>query len=103
MVREGGAAPGLWWAELRNVLIMAERRSRITEPRTAAALAAVEALAIELDHTPNGEDTLRLARRHRLSVYDALYLELALRKRAPLATLDRRLSLAATSEGATIA
>lgn len=42
---------------------------------------------------------LRLAREHRLTVYDSLYLELAVRERRPLATLDRKLRLAAEAEG----
>ena len=95
----GAAAPGLFWAELRNALVMAERRGRLTPVQTEAALAEVEALDIELDHTPESATTLRLAREHRLSVYDALYLELAIRQRRELATLDTALQRAAESEG----
>ncbi len=95
----GASAPGLLWAELRNSLVMAERRGRLAPAQTAAALAEIEDLDIELDHAPDGATTLRLAREHQISVYDALYLELAVRQRRELATLDRALQRAAESEG----
>ena len=99
VVTYGASAPGLLWAELRNALVMAERRGRLAPAQTEAALAEIEELDIELDHAPNGATTLRLARKHQLSVYDALYLELAVRRRRELATLDRALGRAAESEG----
>ena len=95
----GASAPGLLWAELRNALVMAERRGRLSPAQTAAALAEIEDLDIELDHLPDAATTLRLAREHRLSVYDALYLELALRQQRELATLDSALARAAELEG----
>ena len=95
----GASAPGLFWAELRNALVMAERRGRLTPAQTMAALAEIEHLDVELDHAPDEENALRLARQHRLTVYDALYLELAIRKRRELATLDAALQRAAESEG----
>lgn len=95
----GASAPGLLWAELRNALVMAERRGRLTPAGTAAALAEIESLDIELDYAPNNATTLRLAREHRITVYDALYLELAVRQQRELATLDRALQRAAESEG----
>ena len=95
----GASAPGLFWAELRNALVMAERRGRLTPPGTAEALAEIESLDIALDHAPNNAVTLRLAREHRITVYDALYLELAIRQQRKLATLDRALQRAAESEG----
>ena len=94
----GAIAPGIWWAELRNVLIMAERRRRIAPSQTTAALGAVDALGILLDHAAEGATVMRLARDHRISVYDALYLELAVREQRPLATLDRSLRKAAENE-----
>ena len=95
----GASAPGLLWTELRNALVMAERRGRLAPAQTAAALAEIEDLDIELDHAPDSATTLRLAREHQISVYDALYLELAIRQRRELATLDRTLQRAAESEG----
>ncbi len=95
----GASASGLLWAELRNALVMAERRGRLSPIQTGAALAEIEDLDIELDHAPDGATTLRLARKHQISVYDALDLELAVRQRLELATLDRALQKAAESEG----
>lgn len=56
-------------------------------------------VALQLDHAPDGDALLHLARKHRLTAYDAAYLELALRAAAPLATLDDRLARAARAEG----
>ena len=69
--------PTLWWFELRNALVVNERRGRITEQQTARFLRNVERLAITIDGTPDESGVLILARRHRLTVYDAAYLELA--------------------------
>jgi predicted nucleic acid-binding protein len=95
----GGIAPALWWVEVRNVLVIAECRGRLTQEETAAAVQAIDALGIHLDHAPDNASLLRLARTHGLSAYDALYLELAVRQQRPLATLDRKLSVAAQAEG----
>ena len=54
------------------------------------------------EHCKANDDMMRLARSHRLTAYDAAYLELALRKGAPLATLDRRLAEAARAEGVSV-
>ena len=89
--------PSLWWFEVRNTLLVSERRGRLTEADTTAFLAALSRLAISVDRTP-GDDVLALARRRNLTVYDAAYLELARRADLPLATLDRRLALAARDE-----
>ena len=95
----GGIAPALWWVEVRNVLVIAERRERLTQEDTAAAVQAIDVLGIHLDHAPDNASLLRLARTHGLSAYDALYLELAVRQQRPLATLDHKLSVAAQAEG----
>lgn len=95
-------APTLWWFEVRNILIVNERRKRIREVATAAFLRDITTLAIDLDITPETNEILRLARAHQLSVYDAAYLELALRKNIPLATLDTDLIKAARSESVSI-
>jgi predicted nucleic acid-binding protein len=91
--------PGLLWWELRNVLVIAERYGRLTEERTSEFLSAFSQIAITVDRSPDEAALLRLARRHRLTVYDAAYLELALRQTLPLATLDRALAGAAHTEG----
>jgi predicted nucleic acid-binding protein len=96
---EEGAVPCLWWFEVRNILVVNERRRRITESETAAFLLNLSRLRIRVDRVPNEGTILRLARTHRLSVYDAAYLELAQREGLPLATLDVDLQKAAAGEG----
>jgi predicted nucleic acid-binding protein len=90
--------PSLWWFEVRNVLIMAERRDRLTEADTADFLRGLSRLPIVVDRATNEQALLALARDRRLTVYDAAYLELALREKIPLATLDRALVRAARAE-----
>ena len=99
---ESVAAPWLLWAEFRNILIVNERRGRIPAGIVEQAVEAVEGLGIALDTTPSGPGVLDLARRHGLTVYDALYLELALRGRGRLATLDAALRRAAEAEGVAV-
>lgn len=95
-----GAAlvPSIWKLEVANVLARAEHRKLIDSAHSAAFLAILQDLPIITD--PSGEDTvftntLQLARQHRLSAYDAAYLELAIREQLPLATLDADLRKAA--------
>ena len=88
----------LWWFEVRNALIASERRGRLTEPHTAQFLREISRLAVTVDRAPDEAGVLTLARRHRLTVYDAAYLELAVREALPLATLDTQLAAAARSE-----
>jgi len=89
----------LWWYELRNVLIVNERRGRLDNAKTVRVLRLLRGLAVATDADVEEEALMQLARRHRLTVYDAAYLELALRKGYPLATLDAALSIAARAEG----
>jgi predicted nucleic acid-binding protein len=88
-------APSLWWFEIRNALVMGERRGRIDATQTVEILAQLDALPIHLDREPDGGAILAVAREYQLSFYDAAYLELARRLDAPLATLDRQLAAAA--------
>jgi predicted nucleic acid-binding protein len=99
LATEEALVPALWWYELRNVLIIGERRGRLTEQETARFLRDISRLAITVDRAPSEPDVLSLARRYRLTVYDAAYLELASREAAALATLDEPLAGAARSEG----
>ncbi len=92
-------APWLFWAEMRNILVVAERRKRLDKPMLSEAVVLLEGLQIVFDSTPTGDRVIALARDHRLSVYDALYLELAQRLGAPLLTLDQKLAKAASQEG----
>ena len=96
---EEALAPTLWWYELRNVLVLGERQGRLTERETARFLRDISRFAITIDSSPDEIQVLALARRHRLTVYDAAYLELALREALPMATLDEALAGAARAEG----
>ena len=82
-----------------NILIVNERRRPITESGTAAFLRSLSRLPLRIDRLPDENAILRLARAHRLSVYDAAYLELALREGLPLATLDADLRTAMSDRG----
>lgn len=94
-----GLVPALWALEVSNVLLTGEKRKRITEAQSAGFWQTLKSLRIELDSETASratDATLHLARRHDLSIYDAAYLELALRKGAPIATLDKSLLRAAS-------
>jgi predicted nucleic acid-binding protein len=91
--------PALWWFEVRNVLVVNERRKRLSETDTAAFLRRLGRLRIATDRSPEEADVLMLARRYQLSVHDASYLELAKRDAIPLATLDQDLAAAARMHG----
>jgi predicted nucleic acid-binding protein len=95
---ETAHVPALWWFEIRNILVVNERRGRIPEQETRTFLSKLARLPILEDRTPAEAEVLALARRHSLTVYDAAYLELAIRAGRPLATLDRALIRAAQAE-----
>ena len=87
--------PHLWHLELRNGLLVAVRRGRFTADGPAERLNALYDLPIRTDM----DIAFALAEKHGLSFYDAIYLELAKRYTAPLATLDKALAQAAADEG----
>jgi predicted nucleic acid-binding protein len=89
----------LWWFEVRNTLVISERRKRITPDQAVQILARLDELPLRLDVTPDSPVVMGLAREHGLTVYDAAYLEVALRLVLPLATLDHALAAAAPSAG----
>jgi predicted nucleic acid-binding protein len=98
--------PGLWPLEVGNVVVRAENRGLLAEARSTEFLGLLEEMAIAIDSHTAGRalhDTLQLARRFRLSTYDAAYLELALREGLPLATLDTDLRNALSATGGTLA
>lgn len=89
--------PALWLLEVGNLLLSAQRRKRITADKRRELAAAASALRIRVDREPVAITALdELAARYGLSAYDAAYLELALRRRLPLATLDEALLAAMT-------
>jgi predicted nucleic acid-binding protein len=91
--------PWLFWFEIRNILVVAERRGRLEPGIAEAFLEALDLLGPEVDALPSSTEVLRLARDHRLTAYDAAYLELARRRTLPLATRDAALARAARSAG----
>ena len=90
--------PGLWWFEVRNTLLVNERRGRLRESDISVFLRGLAVLAIIIDRAPDEAAILALARRYRLSLYDASYLELAHRDGVGLATLYGALARAARAE-----
>jgi predicted nucleic acid-binding protein len=102
---DGAWVPSLWRLEVANILEMGVRRRRHDAAFRDATLADLALLPITLDletATHAWGDTLRLAERHGLPLYDAAYLELAHRRRLPLATLDAELRAAAKNEDITL-
>lgn len=97
VVENGAVVPGIWWYELRNALIVNERRGRLDAADTVAILTDLGEMSISVDQEHDDVTILSLARRHALSVYDAAYIEVALRRGLPLASFDRRLGQAAAA------
>jgi predicted nucleic acid-binding protein len=95
----------VWPLEVANVLLVGERRNRINEADARLFVTLLGSLPITVDReTPERalREVLDLGRAQRLSAYDASYLELAMRRGLPLATLDDRLRNAATSAGVSL-
>lgn len=86
--------PGIWALEATNVLVKAQAKGLVSEARSAAFVGLLQGMAFTTS-TRTAEralgDTLQLARRFKLSSYDAAYLELALREGLAFATLDDQL------------
>ena len=102
LAAETAVVPAWWSIEITNVLAMAERQGRITPAQSDAFIADLSMLAIERDdEAPARAFThlLALCRSHRLTSYDAIYLDLAIRRSLPLATLDDDLRRAAKKLG----
>lgn len=96
---ETALVPEIWWFEVHHVLLRGERRGRTTQLLVEHFLAFLLKLPIAIAANPEAHDVLSLARRHRLTFYDAAYLELAQRENIALATLDQALARAAAVEG----
>ena len=102
MIEGRAFVPALWPVEVGNVLLTATRRGRISAGEWPRIRTNLEALPVEIDPVYTSRAwgaALELAREHRLSGYDAAYLELAVRMQLPLATLDRALAASARAEG----
>lgn len=90
--------PAIWFLEVGNVLLVAERRKRLSSEQAIAFKSALTALPIVADDSPaiKGIHTIfDLAKQHNLSTYDAAYLEVAYHHKLPIATLDNALKKAA--------
>lgn len=99
LVEAGGMiVPPLFWYELRNVLVVSERRGRIDIATASAGLKRIAALPTRIDGQHDETLLLGLARAHGLTVYDCAYLELAKRTEVPLATFDKALRRATAAE-----
>lgn len=94
--------PTIWPFEVANAVIVGERRKRLDEARSLRFFSLLDGLPIVLDDDPRGRafrEIPRLCRAHGLSAYDAAYLDLAIRRGLPLASLDGKLMAAAAASG----
>ncbi|HDJ86397.1 MAG TPA: PIN domain-containing protein [Chromatiales bacterium] len=102
MKQDSALVPVTWGLEVANVIARAEAKGLVTEARSGAFLEMLQGVDIKVGAATFARalsDTLQLARRYKLSAYDASYLELALRLGMPLATLDEDLLKAAKKAG----
>ena|SRR5579859_3404741 len=100
-----GIVPRHWAFEVANSFVVAMRRGRLTKQALSRNLDALRALPIYTDMTGDAAiftTIVALAEQHGLTVYDAAYLEFAMRSRLPRATLDSDLRAAAASAGITL-
>jgi len=101
---EGSLVPALWPSEVGNALLIALRRGRIPEATLPRMLETALDIRVGIELAAPGpiwSEAMALALRHRLTLYDATYLELAQRSALPLATFDQALRDAAAAEGIT--
>jgi predicted nucleic acid-binding protein len=98
----GAIVPPIWWYEIRNILVIAERRKRISAQDANEFFTRLPKLPIQVSNFGEGHAIVNLARLHQLSINDAAYLELASRERLPLATLDEKLASAALAAAVSV-
>jgi predicted nucleic acid-binding protein len=97
--------PALWPFEIASGLAIAERRKRISQDQIAEFLETLRRLPIQIERREAlwlWQALLPIAREHRLTAYDAAYLDLAKRDRLSLATLDRDLQAAGSALGVAV-
>lgn len=102
LILESVLVPSHWYLEVANVLVMAEKRKRISAADSTQFVQLLETLDIVSDSELGAETfdiLIPLCRSHGLTSYDAAYLDLAMRRQLPLATLDDELRRAAVSVG----
>lgn len=98
----GAVVPALWHIEVANIWLASLRRGRLQSAEIAHLRQVFDRLPVQteaVDPAHTRQDVLSLAEQHRLTVYDACYLDLALRRALPLATLDTELQRAARASG----
>lgn len=98
----GAVVPALWFPEVANGVLVAERRTGVSASTTASFLGFVDTLPIEQDRAPLASmlaTFMMLARAYQLTAYDSIYLELVLRAGNQLATFDRQLADAVRKAG----
>jgi predicted nucleic acid-binding protein len=99
---EAVLVPALWFLELTNVLALAERKGRVTVAQSTGFIKELSKLDIEVDSQLAEralDQLLPLCRAHQLTSYDAVYLDLAIRRELPLASLEEPLRKAAKKAG----
>ena len=99
LAEDTARVPDVFWHELRNLLLTAERHRRIDTHHADASMVRVRRLPIRSVNDIDDREIMELARVHRLTAYDASYLVLAIREACALASLDQRLNKAAATEG----
>jgi predicted nucleic acid-binding protein len=97
-----GRVPSLFWFEMRNLFLTAERRGRLKAGEAVLSMAQLRGLPLQDEGTGPDPLILAIAARRALSAYDASYLALAVELALPLATTDARLATAARAEGVAI-
>ena len=102
VIAQGGleriVVPDLFWHEVRSVLLVGEHKGRIKTGTMNDHMKDIRTLSIETDADHPDEAVSTLSRRHGLSGYDAAYLETAIRRKAKLSTLGKKLAVAAANE-----
>lgn len=102
LANQAALVPRLWFLEVANVLLVFERRKRITQAESGRFIELLTQLPVEVDDSVYHrvfDAVISLAREQVLSLYDAVYLELSMRTGMPLATLDKGLIRAARKVG----
>ncbi len=105
MLTSEAIVPAIWPLEVASVLLIGEQRQRLTQAQTVQFLQLLRTFAITVDAISpmtTINTVMMLGREHRLSSYDAAYLELAMRHGLPIATLDQKLRTAANAAGVSL-